>query len=381
MNVFLFWLSISLLLYTYVLYPILLKYLAKPTKPQPQTLKHWPDVDVILSAFNEELCITQRLENLLAQDYPGNLHILVASDGSSDNTAVLIKAFNDERITPYCFEENRGKIAVLNDLVANAKADYLVLTDANTEFVPDAIRQLILSFTPDIGAVCGELHLVTEGGNQNSDGLYWRYEQFLKRQESTLGALLGANGAIYAIKRKLYQPLAANTVVDDFCIVMNIKKQHYNIVYNEKAVAYEEVAPSLQDEFGRRVRIGLGNYRAFSSTLWALSPTQGLFSLCYWSHKVLRWFAPHLMLLALICNMLLINSPLYLTLFVGQITFYAIAVIGTYQINKGAKVSKLIQIISFFSSMNLALAFGFVRFIRNNERGGWKRTARQGEIK
>jgi len=381
MSIYLFWISLSLLLYTYFIYPLILKILSRPLGPQKHNIEKWPDVDVILSAYNEELCITQRLQNLLSQDYPGKLRILVASDGSSDNTADLINNIQDTRLVPFCFTENRGKIAVLNDLVARATAEYLVLTDANTEFAPDAIKQLILSFTPNVGAVCGELHLITHDSNQNSDGLYWRYEQSLKRQESTLGALLGANGAIYAIKRELFQPLSSDTVVDDFCIVMNIKRQQYDIIYNEKAIAYEEVAPSLQDEFGRRVRIGLGNYRAFSSHLWALSPRQGIFSLCYWSHKVLRWFAPHFMLAAFITNLFLLNSSFYLVLLIGQISFYIIATITTYQINRGAKVTKIARIISFFVSMNLALAFGFVRFLRNNERGGWKRTARQGEIK
>lgn len=376
-----FWVSLSLLVYSYFVYPLLLKLLVKPKSIALQDITDYPSVDIIIAAYNEESCIKARIENALAQNYPGTLNILVASDGSKDKTGEIITGFTDPRVNAHDFPENRGKISVLNDLISQSTADYLVLTDANTEFNVDAVDILIRSFTGKVGAVSGELILETDAGNQNQDGLYWQYEQLLKKYESALGGLLGANGAIYAIKRDLYIPLPKDTVVDDFCIVMNVKKQGYKVLYNELAIATEEIAPSLKEEYGRRVRIGVGNYKAFMVNLWALSPLQGWFSLCYWSHKVLRWFAPHLMLIIFLTNLALIATPFYRIVFVGQVLFYIIGIYGQRKIDNGEKVNNAISIISFFLSMNIALAQGFLKFLKGHKSGGWQRTARSGDNK
>lgn len=376
-----FWGALSLLVYSYFIYPLLLKLLVKPKEIKLQTLNELPSVDIIIAAYNEEACIKARIENALVQNYKGKLNILVASDGSRDKTSEIITGFTDSRVKAFVFPENRGKISVLNDLISQSRADYLVLTDANTDFNIDAVDILIRSFTDKAGVVSGELVLETEEGNQNQDGLYWKYEQLLKKYESALGGLLGANGAIYAIKRELYIPLSKDTVVDDFCIVMNIKKQGYQVLYNELAIATEEIAPSLKEEYGRRVRIGIGNYKAFMVNLWALSPLQGWFSLCYWSHKVLRWFAPHLMLVVFLSNLLLITTPVYLLLFIGQVVFYTIGYYGQRKIDSGKKVHGLVAIITFFLSMNVALAQGFLKFLKGHKSGGWQRTARSGDTK
>ncbi|GAA5135495.1 glycosyltransferase family 2 protein [Thalassotalea piscium] len=376
-----FWISLSLLVYSYFVYPLLLKLLVKPKEIKLQALSEFPSVDIVIAAYNEESCIKARIENALQQNYQGELNILVASDGSKDKTGEIITSFTDPRVKAFNFPENRGKISVLNDLIAHSDAEYLVLTDANTDFNIDAVDILIRSFNDKVGAVSGELILETDAGNQNQDGLYWKYEQLLKKYESSLGGLLGANGAIYAIKRELYIPLSKDTVVDDFCIVMNIKKQGYQVLYNELAVATEEIAPSLKEEYGRRVRIGIGNYKAFMVNLWALSPLQGWFSLCYWSHKVLRWFAPHLMLVVFLSNLLLITTPIYLFLFIGQVLFYAIGYYGQRKIDNGKKVNGLVAIVTFFLSMNVALGQGFFKFLKGHKSGGWQRTARSGDTK
>lgn len=376
-----FWVSLALLVYSYLIYPLILYITVSPKKVLRIKPNNWPTVDIIIAAYNEESCIKERVENALLQDYQGKLQILVASDGSQDKTGEIIESFEDDRVQAYNFEKNRGKISVLNDLVAKSSADILVFSDANTDFDSDAVTILVESFTGNVGAVSGELILETEDGNQNLDGLYWRYEQFLKKCESELGSLLGANGAIYALKKELYLPLSTDTIVDDFCIVMNVKKQGYDVVYNDTAIAKEEVAPSLGDEVGRRIRIGIGNYKAFFSNLWALSPTRGLLSWCYWSHKVLRWFAPHLMLVTLIANAFLLDSVIYFSLFIIQVMFYLIAWQGQKRINNNQKVNGFIAIISFFVSMNMALGQGFINFCKGHKNGGWKRTARGGESK
>lgn len=376
-----FWLSLSLLVYSYFIYPFILYIFVKPKKVAISTSDELPSVDIIIAAYNEEYCIKARIENALNQNYQGKIQVLVASDGSQDSTGKIIEAFSDSRVQPYAFSDNRGKISVLNDLVIKSSAQILVFTDANTDFNVDAVSVLVGSFNENIGAVSGELILETKDNNQNQDGLYWRYEQFLKNCESELGSLLGANGAIYALKRELYIPLPKDTIVDDFCIVMNVKKQGYDVIYNNAAIAKEEVAPSLRDEYGRRVRIGSGNYKAFFANLWALSPTEGILSWCYWSHKVLRWFAPHLMIIIFVSNVLLLNSLTYIFFILMQISFYIVAWYGQKRINNNRQVKGIVAIISFFVSMNVALGQGFIRFCKGHKNGGWKRTARTGDTK
>ena len=374
-----FWVSVALIVHSYFFYPLLLRLFTKPHKVPTSTHNPLPRVDVIVAAYNEESCIYDRIQNVLAQDYPGKVQVLVASDGSQDNTGQIIQSFDDPRVIAFNFEQNRGKISVLNDLVQHSEADILVFTDANTQFDSDAISTLVSSFEEEVGAVSGELNLFNANGTQNKDNLYWQYEKILKKHESSIGGLLGANGAIYAIRRELYVPLPKDTVVDDFCIVMNVKRQSFKVIYNDNARANEEIAPTLSEEYNRRVRIGIGNYKAFRQNLWALSPIQGWFSFCYWSHKVLRWFAPHLMLIAFVTNAFLLDQFVYQVLFSGQILFYLVGLYGKNQINKSKSVNPLVAVVSFFVSMNMALAHGFIKYIKGHHSGGWKTTLRQGD--
>ncbi|MDP5030753.1 MAG: glycosyltransferase family 2 protein [Paraglaciecola sp.] len=376
MSLIAFWLSFTLLHYAYIIYPLILKYLVKPKKVEQYHYKNWPDVDVVISAYNEEKCIKERLENLVEQDYPGKFRVLVASDGSSDLTSTIIESFSDPKILSFIFYKNRGKVTILNELISYSNAEIVVLTDANTQFANDAITQLVSCFTPKIGAVSGHLQLFSKENNNSTDALYWQYEQFLKQREATFGFLLGANGGIYAIRRTLYQHLPANTLVDDYCIIMNIIKQNYSIAYNNFALAEEEVAPSLRDEFNRRVRIGIGNYRAFFSMAWALSTSRGIFCWCYISHKVLRWFAPQLLITVFLSNLMLIQNTFYLILLLIQITFYAVATYGIYKLSNNKKIIKPIRITAFFVAMNAALAVGFLRYITGSKNINWKSTHR-----
>jgi cellulose synthase/poly-beta-1,6-N-acetylglucosamine synthase-like glycosyltransferase len=337
-----------------------------------------PSVSIIIAAYNEDSCIEERVKNLLALDYPAEkLNIHIGSDGSSDKTAEILQSFSEKNFNAHIFDVNRGKMSVLNDLIASSQDEYLVMSDANTHFKPDVIHQLVKHFQDEsIGAVCGELHLVDAQSGDNKDSLYWRYEQVLKFHESRLGALLGANGAIYAMRKSLFKPLAANTIVDDYQIVMNIAKQKYQTIYDPKAIAIEEVAPDLSSEEGRRIRIGLGNYQAFFSMFWALNPLLGWRFIAYVSHKVCRWFVPHLMILALVSNIFLVDESIYQWLLIGQILFYLIAFYGIKKQKNQQKVNALVGLIAFFVSMNVALMRGFVRYFSSNVQGTWQRTTR-----
>lgn len=379
----LFWLSVALIVYTYVLYPILLTIIVKlvgnkrQTKPF-QEKDNWPEVAVVIAAYNEEKVIKARIENLLGLDYPADkITYLVGSDGSQDNTNTILSSFDDPRLQAHLFEINRGKASVLNNLMEMVTQPIVVFSDANTDFEPDAIKRLVAHFDDQaVGAVCGELNLFNPGNNDNKDGVYWRFEQFLKKQESKIDALLGANGAIYAIRSTLYQAIPSNTIVDDFLIVMNVAKLKHRIIYDTQALAHEEIAPNIAEESKRRIRIGTGNYQAFMRLLWALNPATGWRSFSYISHKVLRWFTPHFMVIALITNALLIGEPLYFLGFLLQIAVYAAAHLGMKKTQQGQQLPSILAFITFFVAMNFSLLQGFYRFAFKNVQGTWQRTSR-----
>lgn len=378
-----FWLSILLITYSYFVYPILLAILAKfwgkkNTSEDITKIHEWPEVAIVIAAYNEEQDIKQRVENLLSQDYPvDKITYFIGSDGSTDSTNEILKQFTDSRVQAKLFEKNRGKSSVLNDLIGLVTQPIVVFSDANTHFEPDAIKRLVAHFNDkQVGAVCGELNLFNPGGNNNQDSTYWLYEQFLKEKEGQLDALLGANGAIYAIKTHLYTPIPTNTIVDDFLIVMNVAKQKHKIIYDKNALAHEEIAPSIAEESKRRIRIGTGNYQAFTRLYWALNPFIGWRFFSYFSHKVLRWFTPHFMVVAFISNVMLLGNAFYNTLLLIQILAYCLAYWGQKISEQGRNIPASIALLTFFVSMNYALLQGFYRFTFKNISGTWQRTSR-----
>ena len=386
----LFWISVGLIIYTYFLYPVLLLIVSSlkqlvsgrshpsHSEDRSDACENLPEVSVVIAAYNEESCIAERIQNLQDLDYPAEkLSIWIGSDGSTDTTPDILSSYQSPNLNVRLFNENRGKMSVLNDLINEIVDDVLVMTDANTHFEADAIRCLARHFEDEkIGAVCGELNLIRGNARGNSDSIYWRYERVLKLHESRLGALLGANGAIYAIRRSLFRPLPADTIVDDFQIVMNVAKAGFRIHYDPKARAVEEIAPDLVAEKGRRVRIGAGNYQALCRQIWLLNPFLGWRFIAYFSHKVCRWFVPHLLLIALATNIVLVGQGPYFLLLLCQIVFYALAGRGIRRLRNGETVNNIESILAFFVSMNLALFHGFMRYLSTESHGSWQRTAR-----
>lgn len=387
----LFYISVFLIFYTYLFYPLLLIFISSTKQAVKDTsfvfkkedrrsrMCKFPEITVVIAAFNEEKCIADRINNLLALDYPKEkLTFLIASDGSTDKTNEIISEFDHPSLQIYCFDDNRGKINVLNELVSQVVTPFCVFSDANTMFEKDALQHLVTHFeSENIGAVCGELHLIDPFSGDNKDNLYWKYEQALKFHESRLNALLGANGAIYAIRTETYIPLPADTIIDDFCIVMNIAKKGYSVLYAPAAKAVEEIAPDLSEESTRRVRIGAGNYQAMMRLGWLLNPFQGYRFFSYLSHKVLRWFVPHLMIIALICNTILaIDYDFYRYILLLQVIFYVMAVVGLNIKPRGGFMSQVLQLIAFFVSMNFSLLRGFLKFLNKNLSATWESTSR-----
>jgi cellulose synthase/poly-beta-1,6-N-acetylglucosamine synthase-like glycosyltransferase len=215
----------------------------------------------------------------------------------------------------------------------------------------------------------------------NVDSLYWRYETFLKKCEGRLGALLGANGAIYAMRRDLYTPIPVNTIVDDFVIPLRAKlRTGCRIVYDCEAVASEETPAQVGAEFHRRARIGAGGFQSIGLLWRLLSPRSGWVAFTFLSHKILRWFCPFFLVAALAANVVLWDQdqPLYWNLLVGQIAFYVTSLAAAF-VPAQVRFLKPLRLTTMFTAMNAALLVGFCRWLRGNQKAAWKRTTRVAE--
>ncbi|MFL5350218.1 MAG: glycosyltransferase family 2 protein [Hyalangium sp.] len=385
-----FWCAALLLLHTYFFYPLCLFALdgvdqvlhtlrgmkqGENRRREPK-VGPAPSVSLVVAAYNEASCIRQKLENSLALEYPvDRFEVLIGSDGSTDGTNEIVQACTDSRVrlSP---APRAGKTTVLNRCIPSAKGDIIVLSDANTMIEPDAIEALVRHFEdPEVGAVCGKLRLYNPTKQDYEESAYWSYESLIKFYEGKRGAVVGANGGLYAIRRTLFTQLPPSTIVDDFVIPLRILEQGYKVVYEAAAVAHEETTEDYGKEFGRRARIAAGNFQSLKMVPGLLLPTAGFASFAFWSHKMLRWCAPALMALALLVNLFLLDSVFYrLTLFT-QAMFYALAYLGKAGVLKGTG-RRIASMAYYFVTMNLAIVVGFWRFLRNAQKAAWDRTAR-----
>ena len=377
-----FWLCLAAVAYAYIGYPLVIwaasRLLGRRPEPPVVDEAELPTATLLIAAHNEADVIAARLENALALDYPPDrLQIVVASDGSRDATAAIVGSFADRGVRLLDYQPNRGKAATLNAAWREVRGEIVLLSDANTFIDAEAARKLARWFRdPTIGAVCGRLVLVDPVSGKNVDGMYWRYETFLKLCEARLGALLGANGAIYAIRRDAYVPIPPETAIDDFVIPLLAKLERgIRLHYDADAVAREDTPPQIRDEFKRRARIGAGGFQSLR-TLWPLlSPRHGWLAFSFLSHKVLRWGCPFFLVGAAATNVALVAQPVYRATLVAQAAFYAVAWLGARSSGHGP-LARVVRLTTLFSSMNAALLVGFYRWLTGRQRGAWARTAR-----
>ena len=380
-----FWGAWLVVLYTYVLFPLLLHVLARlfgnRQPAEVAQVETAPRVAMVVAAFNEAHVIYDKLRNTWELDYPRDrFELVIGSDGSSDNTANILRACEDSRLRAFPFSERRGKISVLNDLMQRVDADIVVMSDANTMYAPDAIWKLVRRFSdPKVGCVSGELSLEQEGGT-SGEGLYWKYEGWIKRNEGRLGFLIGCNGGIFAIRRELYEPLPPSTIVEDFVLSMRVLEKGHRVEFEPAAKATEPPAVNSKAEMIRKIRIGAGGFQALSLTRSLLHPKFGLRSFAFWGHKVLRWCVPLALFAGLLANIALaVEQTSYLAALALQAGGAIIAGLA-YRTRSRPALPRWTRPISYFYLMNFALLCGFFRYLRGTQRVTWDRLAPAGGV-
>ncbi|HUM11908.1 MAG TPA: glycosyltransferase family 2 protein [Myxococcaceae bacterium] len=374
-----FWAAAVLLAQTYFLYPLWLVLLAR-VRPgrwrSPVGPQLWPTVSLVVAAHDEVGCIGDKLRNSLALDYPPDqLEVLIGSDGSTDGTDAIVGAYPDPRVQ-LSAAPRAGKTSVLNRCIPAARGEVVVLSDANTRIDPGALRALVRHFDdPQVGAVCGRLQLYNPTRAEYEESAYWKYESWLKALEGTQGAVVGANGGLYALRRSLFTRLPPSTIVDDFVIPLRLLDQGYHVLYEPGALASEETTEDYGREFGRRARIAAGNFQSLGLVPGLLSPLRGFPAFAFWSHKILRWCAPALLLVVMAANVALLDRPFYRVTLAAQLGFYALAGLGSLGIGP-SRLQRIASAAYYFVTMNLALVVGFWRFLRHSQGAAWERTAR-----
>jgi cellulose synthase/poly-beta-1,6-N-acetylglucosamine synthase-like glycosyltransferase len=384
-----FWLGLLLVAHTYVLFPLLLGWLARGRRQNTDVYgaasSELPMVDILLAAHNEEAVIVEKIRSTFATTYPlDRLRLLVGSDNSSDQTNVLLNQLAREYppLHVEIYTQRTGKPGVIEKLAAHATAPVLVFTDANVFFEPDTIYELVKHFRqPAIGLVGGNILNLEHRreGISGQEKAYLERENRLKYYEGVLwGAMMGAFGGCFAVRRACYHPAPAAFLVDDFYITLAVLRDGYAAINELEAKCYEDVSDHLPEEFRRKARISAGNFqnlREFRALLWP--PWRGR-AFALWSHKVLRWYTPHVLLLLLAATLGLVlrgGGWFWQLALAGQLALPGLLLLDV-ALGRLGWHPRLLRFITHFYSMNGALLLGYWRYLRGIKTTVWQPTQR-----
>ncbi|GEM_PF-384538 len=370
----LFWTSFALVAYVYFGYPLVL-WLAARKRPRPlRRANPPPTVSIIVAAHNEESCIEAKLRNLLALDYPhGKVEILIGSDGSSDRTEEIVRRYQSEGVGLVSFPQQHGKSPMQNSLVAFSSGAILVFTDADCLLAPSAVTQLLDHFAdPRVGLVsaCPRFRNTAESAITGNEGVYLRYETWIRERESSLGVLAMASGSLFAIRRSLWQPLAPH-FGDDFVLPLRVLRAGFVNRLDTNVIAATDLSQSSPAAmFRMKTRIIAKDFRALLAHRDLLNPLRyGSVSVSLWSHKVLRWLVPYFLLAIFAANTSLLSASPYRLILVLQSGFYLLALSGYFFGNRLTRRSWSIPM--SFCLVNFAALIGTLRACAGRPSGAW----------
>ncbi|TVQ90346.1 MAG: glycosyltransferase [Bacteroidetes bacterium] len=383
----LFWVSVLVVLYSYLIFPLILFLLSHRKKLQSKSYeldsKDLPKVSLLIAAYNEQDVIEQKVRSIFNTTYPTEkIEVLIGSDNSDDNTNSIVDKLCQEypSLKFFPFKNRRGKGNVINDLFESSAGQVVVFTDANVMLEENTLFELVRYFNdPKTGLV--DTRMVNtnmhHSGISFQERFYISREVYIKQYESILwGTMMGPFGGCFAIRRELFRPVPKNFLVDDFYLNMKVLEQGYKCINNLHATVNEDVSNNLKDEFRRKIRISTGNFQnlsEFSHLLWY--KTKGL-SFCFISHKAIRWIIPFFLVIAFLSNLMLSGySKFYFYVFLMHCVLLLLPLLEIL-LRKVNVHAGILRYITHFYSMNLALLLGFFKSLKNIESNVWKPTQR-----
>lgn len=390
-----FWTSLFLIFYSYVGYGILVWVLVKlksafggrqpvTNNQLPATSDQYPAVALVVAAYNEEDFILEKIQNTLALDYPKDkLELIFITDGSSDNTPAIVAQFPEILLLHQ--PARQGKVAAMNRAIQQVRSPLVIFCDANTLLNTACVREIVKHYEdPKVGGVAGEKKIMQQGKDAAAaagEGLYWKYESFLKRLDSDLHTTVGAAGELFSVRRSLFEQAPEGTIIEDFVQSLKLVINGYVVRYEPGAYAAEAPSASIKDEMKRKVRICAGAFQA----MVLLKELFNVFkypvaSFQFISHRILRWtVCPVALILLLLSNILIVvmgGSLFYQAVLVLQVIFYIMGITGWIYASRNIRL-KAVYIPFYFLFMNLSVFIGFSRFLRNKQTVLWEKAARQ----
>jgi poly-beta-1,6-N-acetyl-D-glucosamine synthase len=393
----LFWLSVLAILYTYAGYPLLVwlfaRFVASADFNHPST----PFVTLLIAAFNEERVIGQKIENSLKLNYPREkLQILVMDDGSDDGTQEIIKSYADQGVELAYNPPRRGKMAAINRAILQARGEIVLFSDASNTYHTDVLVEIAAPFSdPKVGAVVGARTIAAgDGGVAESEGLYWKYESFIQKNESKLGCCTGIVGEILALRKALFISPPDEIINDDFYMAMQVARQGYKVIYAPRAKSFESISSHSQDAIERRSRIVAGRYQTILQSNRLLPWNHPLVVWQIISHKFMRPLVPLFMVAALVFNILalffpahgngyrwfLLSQPYNWVIFSLQILFYGLAILGSKLEKKKVGWLRVLYLPTFLVNSNWAALKGLVRFFSGRQTTLWSKTSKYDSV-
>ncbi len=380
MEIILYWLSIILIVYAYIGYPFLISLLSLFVDNQVKRFEIFPYVSILISAFNEEKDIANKLKNCFELDYPEDkLEIVVASDGSTDSTDDIVRQYENNsegiRVILHRVEGRLGKTAAQNSAVEVCSGDIIIFSDAASMYDRSAIRALVRNYAdPSVGAVSGLYKYINKDGASVGFAtiLFWNLENFIKSKQTRIKTITGCCGCIYSVRKKLYTPLPPE-IISDLVEPLTILRKGYRIVFEPEALAFEETAGKAEEEFKMRIRVIVRGMNGMLFVKDLFNPFKYPFvSFQLISHKVMRWLVPVFAIVAFISNMALLGTSwFYNTTFAGQVLFYSLAFIGYLAEKKGIH-KKVFYLPLYFCIVNLASLISMFKVMKKENIVTWQ---------
>ena len=386
-----FWIFLFLTFYTYIGYGIILyviirikRIIIQKQKQILQSETDLPEVTMLICAYNEQNIVKMKMENIAALDYSKDkLHIMWATDGSTDSTNEYLKAYPSIQITFH--PERRGKTAAMNRAIPKIQTGIIIMTDANTMINPGAIKEIVRLFNdPSVGCVAGEKRVMARNNEHTAakgEGLYWKYESTLKRWDYELYSAMGAAGELCAIRKELFDPIPEDTLLDDFILSMSMIVKGYRIAYTPYAYAFEYGSANIEEESKRKRRIAAGGLQSIWRLKNLMNPIKyPIVAFQFISHRVLRWSITPIALFSLIpLNTILVFSKagtIYTIIWVLQIMFYA-AAFGGYLSDTQGRRNRILYVPYYFMFMNINVFRG-IRYLFTHKNTRIKKKVRRG---